>query len=214
MPSSKASLCVLALTAASAGAFSAGRPATALARASVTRKGPHSSPRMNIFTQLMGGGYGGDAVMGDESIMSEKAHGTSDVPVQDSLRWSCDVETADRICNFNRHYAEYAGYWDGATTFLKEEGPESGEITFYDSNTGKPLFVAPRGRSWEDFVKESKAHGWPSFRDEETIWDDVRVLANGEAVSLAGTHLGHNLPDGKGNRYCINLVSVAGRPKE
>ena len=34
----------------------------------------------------------------------------------------------------------------------------------------------------------------------------------GEAVSLAGTHLGHNLPDRKGNRYCINLVSVAGTP--
>jgi hypothetical protein len=24
--------------------------------------------------------------------------------------------------------------------------------------------------------------------------------------------LGHNLPDAKGNRYCINLVSVAGSP--
>ena len=23
----------------------------------------------------------------------------------------------------------------------------------------------------------------------------------------------HNLPDGSGNRYCINLVSVAGRPE-
>jgi len=23
---------------------------------------------------------------------------------------------------------------------------------------------------------------------------------------------GHNLPDGKGNRYCINLVSVCGNP--
>jgi hypothetical protein len=31
-------------------------------------------------------------------------------------------------------------------------------------------------------------------------------------VSLDGTHLGHNLPDEKGNRYCINLVSVAGNP--
>ena len=31
-------------------------------------------------------------------------------------------------------------------------------------------------------------------------------------VSLTGTHLGHNLPDRNGNRYCINLVSVAGRP--
>jgi peptide methionine sulfoxide reductase MsrB len=37
-------------------------------------------------------------------------------------------------------------------------------------------------------------------------------LPNGEAVSTAGTHLGHNLPDRTGNRYCINLVCVAGRP--
>ena len=29
-------------------------------------------------------------------------------------------------------------------------------------------------------------------------------------MSVDGTHLGHNLPDGRGNRYCINLVSVAG----
>lgn len=41
------------------------------------------------------------------------------------------------------------------------------------------------------------------------MWDDVRVLPDGEAVSVFGTHLGHNLPDAKGNRYCINLVSVA-----
>ena len=26
--------------------------------------------------------------------------------------------------------------------------------------------------------------------------------------------LGHNLPDSSGNRYCINLVSVAGSPEE
>jgi peptide methionine sulfoxide reductase MsrB len=87
------------------------------------------------------------------------------------------------------------------------------EITFYDSNTGKPLFVAPRGRDMESFLKESSSHGWPSFRDEEVVWDNVRCLKDGEAVSVDGTHLGHNLPDGKGNRYCINLVSVAGRPE-
>jgi hypothetical protein len=41
----------------------------------------------------------------DESVMSEKKHGTSETPVQKDLRWGCDFETADRICNFNRHYA-------------------------------------------------------------------------------------------------------------
>jgi hypothetical protein len=43
-------------------------------------------------------------------------------------------------------------------------------------------------------------------------WDVVRVLSNGEVVSLSGTHLGHNLPDATGNRFCINLVSIAGNP--
>lgn len=46
------------------------------------------------------------------------------------------------------------------------------------------------------------------------VWENVRCLENGEAVSIDGTHLGHNLPDSKGNRYCINLVSVAGRPAD
>ena len=42
-------------------------------------------------------------------------------------------------------------------------------------------------------------------------WDVVRVLEDGETVSIDGTHLGHNLPDSSGRRYCINLVSIAGR---
>jgi peptide methionine sulfoxide reductase MsrB len=111
----------------------------------------------------------------------------------------------------NRHYAEHSGYFK-TTKFLSEESEASGEITFYDSVTGKPLFIAPRGRTFKEFVKESTAHGWPSFRDSEVVVENVRVLENGEAVSLEGTHLGHNLPDYSGNRYCINLVSVAGRP--
>eukprot|EP00562_Extubocellulus_spinifer_P005593 CAMPEP_0178517134 /NCGR_PEP_ID=MMETSP0696-20121128/25523_1 /TAXON_ID=265572 /ORGANISM="Extubocellulus spinifer, Strain CCMP396" /LENGTH=188 /DNA_ID=CAMNT_0020147533 /DNA_START=246 /DNA_END=812 /DNA_ORIENTATION=- len=156
-------------------------------------------------------------VMGDESIMSKKAHGTSAVPVQQNLRWNCNGRRADQICNFNRHYAEPSGYWE-QTTFLKEAGAAAGgpsePIKFYDSNTGKLLFEAPKGRSFEEFVKESRAHGWPSFRDNEVNWDYVRVLPNGETISVDGTHLGHNLPDGKGSRYCINLVSVAGNPVE
>lgn len=90
--------------------------------------------------------------------------------------------------------------------------PAQGEITFYDSNSGEALFYAPRGRSYDQFVRESKQHGWPSFRDDEVNWERVRVLPDGETVSIDGTHLGHNLPDRSGNRYCINLVSVAGKP--
>ena len=89
---------------------------------------------------------------------------------------------------------------------------DKGEVTYYDSVTGKPLFIAPRGRTFAKFLAESEAHGWPSFRDEEVVWENVRCLSNGETVSLTGTHLGHNLPDLKGNRYCINLVCIAGNP--
>ena len=72
------------------------------------------------------------------------------------------------------------------------------------------LFQVPVGRSWQDFLDESRQHGWPSFRDAEVVPDRVRVLEDGETVSVDDTHLGHNLADSQGNRYCINLVSVAG----
>ncbi|CAB9529479.1 expressed unknown protein [Seminavis robusta] len=135
---------------------------------------------------------GGSVQFGDESIMSQ---------------------LADKICNYNRHFAEMGGYFS-RTSFEEQVMSAKGPITFYDSVTGKPLFVAPLNRSPEQFVRESQIHGWPSFRDEEVVWENVRVLRNsGETVSVDGTHLGHNLPDKSGNRYCINLVSVAGQPK-
>merc|ERR1719191_2680113 len=85
-------------------------------------------------------------------------------------------------------------------------------MTFFDSVTGVPLFFAPVGRSTAAFLAESGAHGWPSFRKAEVLWRNVVQLDDGEIVSLTGTHLGHNLPDEAGDRYCINLVSIAGLP--
>jgi hypothetical protein len=56
----------------------------------------------DILEKIMGGiksvvglDYPG-TVMGEESIMSPKEHGTSDTPVQQNLRWDCDRDTADR----------------------------------------------------------------------------------------------------------------------
>jgi len=154
---------------------------------------------------------GGKMVKCTEQVMAPKTHGTTEKPVQEDLRYGVDRKTADRICSYNRHYAEYSGYWK-TTNFLKEVSRNEPTI-YYDSVTGKPLFVAPIGRSFEDFIRESDVHGWPSFRDQEVVWENMRVLdTSGEAVSVDGTHLGHNLPDRNGNRYCINLVSIAGRP--
>ena len=157
--------------------------------------------------------YGDGVVMGSEDIMAPKAHGTTERPVQDQLKWNVDQELADRICCYNRHYAEHSGYFRQIPDFLAEVEKSSGPVTFYDSVSGKPLFVAPKGRSKEEFLAESRSHGWPSFRDQEVVWENVRVLPNGETVSVDGTHLGHDLPDGR-NRYCINLVCIAGKPVE
>ena len=107
--------------------------------------------------------------------------------------------------------SEHSGYWE-STSFL-DEVDRKGETSFFDSVSGDLLFVAPRNRSVADFLAESRSHGWPSFRDEEVNWSFVRVLDDGECVSVSGTHLGHNLPDKKGNRYCINLVSVCANPR-
>jgi len=151
-------------------------------------------------------------IVGSEDIMAPKAHGTSDKPVMKELKWGCDYSTADRVCNFNRHYAESAGYWQ-TTEYLKEVD-RSEPTKYYDAVTGNHLFTAPVGRSMDEYLAESAKHGWPSFRDEEVNWEYVRCLDNGECVSTTGTHLGHNLPDGTANRYCINLVCVAGEPAE
>ena len=48
------------------------------------------------------------------------------------------------------------------------------------------------------------------FRVEDVVWENVRVLEDGEVVTKDGLHLGHNIPDDKGPRLCINLVCVSG----
>lgn len=100
------------------------------------------------------------------------------------------------------------------TTFLDDLQRVSSVMVFYDSVTGQPLFVAPRGRSIDDFVVESRNQGWLSFRHDEVVWSNVKILKDGEAVSVDGTHLGHDMPDKEGSRYIINIVSVAGTPNK
>lgn len=84
------------------------------------------------------------------------------------------------------------GYFEGSSTFEKDVrnivASSGGPVTFYDSVSGKPLFKAPINRSVDEFITESKVHGWPSFRDDEVVWDNVRVLkSSGETVSTIGT---------------------------
>ena len=155
---------------------------------------------------------GGTFVRGSSALMNPKAHGTAPHAVPQHIRWGCDRGLADWCCCFNRHLAEPSGYWR-TTRFLAEDD-RSGPTIYYDSVTSKPLFVAPIVRSWKEFLLETEEHGWPSFRDDEVVWENVRVLSDGECVSVDGSHLGHSIPDEQGSRYCINLVSVSGLPRQ
>lgn len=76
------------------------------------------------------------------------------------------------LCN----HAGFLTRYFATTEFLKTESEASGEITFYDTVTGKPLFIAPRGRTWASFVAESKAHGWPVQRAKAQSWIRSRTL--------------------------------------
>src|SRR3569623_1018113 len=69
-----------------------------------------------------------------------------------------------------------SGYFE-STDFIKDVKMlgDQGENEFYDSNTGKLLYTAPRGRSMDDFLVESRAHGWPSFRG--TLYSVLLVAA-------------------------------------
>jgi peptide methionine sulfoxide reductase MsrB len=193
--------------------FFGGATTTAAAAAAAVGAGVLAAPLPGLSSAAVAAGIPRTA-LGAESIMSPKTHGTTEKSVQGDLKFAVNNQLADRICSFNRRFAEPAGSYRG-TTFEKEflsAASEAKPLTFYDSVTGKPLFRAPVGRSPEEFLAESRVHGWPSFRDDEVVWENMRILRDGESVSVDGTHLGHNLPDGSGNRYCINLVSISGRP--
>jgi len=125
-----------------------------------------------------------------------------------------DYDVADHICCNNNRYAERKGYLEEPEVALFSRLNRDKETVFYDSVCGIPLFIAPRGRSFEDFEKESIYHGWPSFRPEEIISENVKIHFGGRMESKCNTHLGHNLPNGGVDRYCIDLVCIAGTESE
>ena len=135
-------------------------------------------------------------------------------PVTTDLKWGLandNWDMAEHICCHNTRFAEPSGFFQREGLFGKLRQEKTGRtITFYDSVCGLPLFEAPIGRSMSDFEQESVAHGWPSFRPAELIAENVIIHTGGRMSSTCGTHLGHNLPDFSGDRYCIDLVCIAG----
>jgi len=134
--------------------------------------------------------------------------------VSSFLGTTLDYDLADQICCDNHVFAEPSGYQTQSQVnlFRRLDDSEGAENIFYDSVCGIPLFIAPRGRTFDEFEDESIRHGWPSFRPEEMISENIKIYSNGRMESKCGTHLGHNLPEGGVDRYCIDLVCIAGTP--
>ena len=95
---------------------------------------------------------------------------------------------------------------------MNENKTKNKEMTYYDSVTGKPVFIAPRGRTHDEFIEETQRIGWLSFTEREVVWENVRCMVSGEVVGVNGSHLGHLIPQNDEVRYVISLVSVAGYP--
>jgi len=152
-------------------------------------------------------------------MLASKKNGRCDGNLQQSLQWvngAQNIAMAENICCHNSEYAEPSGYWKG-TNLIEIMRGNKGPTTFYDSVCGKPLFIAPKGRTLAEFESESAEHGWPSFRPEEWLNENVILTEPGkgnvgEMHSVCGTHLGHNIPDAKGPRACIDLVCISGKP--
>ena len=66
-----------------------------------------------------------------------------------------DYSVADRICGHNHKWAEYRGYLAAPEVDFFSRLDPTVETVFYDSVCGIPLFIAPRGRSFDDFRQES-----------------------------------------------------------
>mmetsp|Transcript_1139 Transcript_1139/g.2479 ORF Transcript_1139/g.2479 Transcript_1139/m.2479 type:complete len:191 (+) Transcript_1139:3-575(+) len=150
------------------------------------------------------------------SSKDQAMRGQCDKPVEKNLRFGVapDWEMANTICCHNTKYAEPSGYFHSSRVNLFSRfKPEESSHTFYDSVCGIPLFIAPRGRTMAEWTAESYEHGWPSFRPEEVVQENIVVMPGGEVRSVCGTHLGHNIPDDKGARYCIDLACIAGMPR-
>jgi len=143
----------------------------------------------------------------------QQCHGLDPQPdLVNFLGATLDYEVADRICCHNHRFAEYKGYLAAPEVDLFGRLDPDVETIFYDSVCGIPLFIAPRGRTFEEFKEESLHHGWPSFRPEEIVSENVIIHDDGRMESRCLTHLGHNLPYGGVDRYCIDLVCIAGAP--
>lgn len=135
---------------------------------------------------------------------------------RERLRWGADRTAASEVGCSRGGRHELKGAWEqtGLVKAAARAAARDESITFYDTSTGVPLFVAPRNRTMHHFLQESRDMGWLVFRDAEVELAHVRTLraTRGMLVSADGLRIGVNQPDEYTSRYIINIATIAGRP--
>ena len=83
-------------------------------------------------------GLAKDISANSQDIMHQKEHGTCVKSPPNLLRFDVDWKMADKICCYNRHFAEYFGSWSNYLTrsvFKSEMNSTNGEMIFFDTIT-------------------------------------------------------------------------------
>ena len=163
---------------------------------------------------MISANFGAPVVMGTEAMMADKGtgHGTSTLPVPDEPAVELRPGYGQPHLQLQPPLRRVRRLLGRETTFLSEESA-SWRDHLQPTQHRQAALLRPEG-SRLGLVRE----GVPGARLALVPRLGGQLGARARAAQrrvhqrLDGTHLGHNLPDGSGNRYCINLVSVAGRP--
>lgn len=125
-----------------------------------------------------------------------------------------DESLATAICCDTRTqgYAEPQYLYSSPYVSFFKHVKQTGVTVFYDSVCGVPVFKAPVNRSLASFEADTHSTGWPNFRPEEVIAENVRVSPEGLVISSCGTHLGTYFKQYE--RYCIDTACIAGSPTQ
>jgi hypothetical protein len=133
------------------------------------------------------------------------------------LKFDIPATSAHGVCCAQNKEAEPNSYDQTHSLFedihnVIDASFSTSEFTFYDSTCNKPVFVAPRSRTFAAWAGEAVTSGWMSFVDDEVVWENVRISKVGEVSSVCGTILGKYVPKkNMGSRYVVNLFCIAGR---
>lgn len=192
-------------------------PSDANTPGSELMSGPTIAPINSLLRPIPGVKPGSD-VIEEGASMCSRSSGKGHFLPENHMRWQVRAGlrffafSAEEVCCNNHRFAETSGYWLQNADYAAAAQAASAQnpLVHFDSVCGVPLFVAPVGRSSEEWLAESTRHGWPSFRPAEIFAQNIVIGSDGEVQSVCGTHLGHNIPDGKGDRFCIDLVCIAG----